>query len=123
MQQTDLTNFEQTKEDEGKVKFRTHDGQIFKLYCTDPYGFWYIKPIKGMTPEKLSGSYTSLNQAERALEGYMKSLKQIEKAIKIEENIINPEVVFTPSVDVKEQEIDSGKRRTQRTDGQRPTRT
>ena len=103
----DLVNFEMTKEDEGKVKFRDYNGQVFKIYCIDPYGFWHIKPTKGETPLKLSGSYTSFNQAERALDGYMNSIKQVEVSVA---TVVVPITEPEKSVDIKDKEITSGER-------------
>ena len=41
-----------------------------KLICTrtDPYGFWSISFERGAVPNELKGSYTTFNNAMRAIE-------------------------------------------------------
>lgn len=36
----------------------------------DPYGFWSCSYEKGVTPEELSGNYTSFEEARKAIENY-----------------------------------------------------
>ena len=49
------------------------------LECRDPFGFWKIKrKSSGVTPEVLSGEYTSQSEAERAITAYEN--KKSEKA-------------------------------------------
>jgi len=43
----------------------------YTLLRRDPYGFWYIQPEKGRTPDELKGSYTSVAEAEKALTIYI----------------------------------------------------
>lgn len=37
---------------------------------SDPYGFWNCSYEKGITPEELSGSFTSFEEARKAIENY-----------------------------------------------------
>ena len=39
--------------------------------CTDPYGFWHLKPEKGPVPGDLSGHYTSYDECEKAVKSYL----------------------------------------------------
>lgn len=54
-------------------KTRTHSvkGREFIIKCSDPYGFWSIKPNKGQVPKELSGSYTMLEYATQAINLYV----------------------------------------------------
>lgn len=38
----------------------------------DPYGFWHVNYERGVTPQDLSGAYTSAEQALAAIEIYLK---------------------------------------------------
>lgn len=46
------------------------------LERTDPYGFWVIHYEKGQLPEKLKGSYTSYEEAKKAVTLYLLSIKK-----------------------------------------------
>ena len=45
----------------------------FKVVQHNPYALWKIKPDHGPLPEALSGLYTSINDAEFAIERYVKN--------------------------------------------------
>ncbi len=50
----------------------TVGGKEFILQARDPFGFWYIVlPHGGSTPQKLSGAYTGLDEAEKGIRAYM----------------------------------------------------
>ena len=48
----------------------THKGITFHISASDPYGFWTIKIPKKQTPVLLTGQYTSLDEAEKAIIRY-----------------------------------------------------
>ena len=43
----------------------------FSLIRRNPYGFWYVQPEKGRTPRELSGVYTTVPDAEKAITVYI----------------------------------------------------
>jgi len=48
----------------------------------DPYGFWHCSYERGPVPEVLSGAYTSFDQAEKAVLGYLETKKREVKSSK-----------------------------------------
>lgn len=57
------------------VKYMENKAIIFQ---NGPFGFWYIRLERGMTPKELKGAYTSPSNAVNAvtaLEDYKKNLK------------------------------------------------
>lgn len=63
---------ELTNKDVPRYRIKEYEeGGAYKIECRDPFGFWYIIPMKGPVPEILSGTYTSIIQAERALDNYI----------------------------------------------------
>ena len=95
-----------------RYRIKKYDsGGTYKIECRDPYGFWYILPMKGPVPETLSGTYTSIFYAETALENYIQERDKNKQAREAEE----PEPVERRDVD--------GERRTQRPDDYGLTRT
>ena len=50
----------------------------FTLDRKDPYGFWFVRKTEGKTPKELQDeSFTSTDQALRAIEVYIKNQKPI----------------------------------------------
>lgn len=47
------------------------DGNTVRVEARDPYGHWYVKWYKGAPPSSLDGSYTSAEQAIRAVQAYV----------------------------------------------------
>lgn len=55
------------------VRFVEFAGKKFRLERTDPHGFWSVKLSKGQVPSPLQGSFTSVEQASRAVQHYANS--------------------------------------------------
>ena len=65
-------------EDENRTRVVTVDDKNYLLECRDPYGFWYvIKP----RPAELSGTFTTIPEAERAITIYHHANKPKENTI------------------------------------------
>ena len=64
---------ENEEEEEVSVRYVEHMGRSFKLICTNPHGYWKIHHATNNKPSQyLSGSYTSLGEATKAV----KSLRE-----------------------------------------------
>lgn len=50
-----------------------NDGQKFSAIRTDPYGFWSIKWERGRTPKIFDQSFTTIDEALKAIERYRAS--------------------------------------------------
>lgn len=46
-------------------------GRTLKLVCTDPYGFWFFHLDKGQLPGWMTGAYSNVTEAEKALKKYL----------------------------------------------------
>lgn len=60
--------------DQGNDKVRVTEidnGNSITATSTDPYGFWSLHLKKGQLPEKYRGSYTTFDQAEKAIAKYL----------------------------------------------------
>lgn len=55
----------------------TYKGTTFNVFASDPYGLWTVKIPKKQTPVALQGSYTSLDEAEKAIILYANNTKSI----------------------------------------------
>lgn len=65
--------------DRDRTKEYIVDGKLWIIKTEDPYGFAKISlPVGGATPKKLSGKYTTYEEAVRAIDGYSR-LKLAEK--------------------------------------------
>ena len=47
------------------------DKAKYTIKAEDPYGFWVIKFSAGKIPAVLTGHYTSVDEAEKALTNYL----------------------------------------------------
>ncbi len=47
------------------------NGNKYHIECRDPYGFWFIHMDKGQIPDRLSGAYTSADQAVSDINRYL----------------------------------------------------
>jgi len=64
-------DLEEVVEDQiGVRSFEHPDGRKFVVRCKDPYGHWHISPRKGPVPAALKGAYTSVLDAELAIQRY-----------------------------------------------------
>ena len=52
------------------------NGNKIKVTREDPYGFWYVSYEKGQIPESLKGSYTSFDEAQKAINTYLINKKR-----------------------------------------------
>lgn len=54
------------------IRSREHvyNGVTYVFTASDPYGMWTIKSKVGSTSDKLSGQFTSLSEAEKAVERF-----------------------------------------------------
>jgi hypothetical protein len=66
------------------------NGNKIHFERSDPYGFWKVHYDKGQVPVKLQGQYTSFEQAEMAVRGYLTDLgkepvseQKEQKAVKV----------------------------------------
>ncbi len=58
------------------------DKNVLHVRRTDPYGFWNCRYEKGDVPEELKGSFTSFDEAKRAVENYLqKNKKELKELI------------------------------------------
>ena len=57
------------------------DKNVLHVRRTDPFGFWHCSYEKGGMPEELQGSYTSFDEARKAVEGYLSKTKKEVKEI------------------------------------------
>lgn len=48
----------------------SHKGVTYSIKASDPYGFWTITVPKKQTPRALSGLFTSVDEAEKAIVRY-----------------------------------------------------
>lgn len=46
------------------------NGNAITMKQAGPYGFWTLHLRRGQLPAKFTGSYTSISEAERAIEEY-----------------------------------------------------
>lgn len=56
-------------------KIELNGGNSIIIYKDEIFPFWKIKYEKGLTPNKLSGSFTSLTLAQRAVDQYLAEKK------------------------------------------------
>lgn len=67
-------SIERLKPDDDEVmgiRVITAGNREFTVKAHDRYSLWHIKPKKGPVPKELSGQYTSVEQAQRAIEIYV----------------------------------------------------
>lgn len=58
------------------------DKNVLHVRRTDPYGFWHCSYERGPVPEDLRGSYTSFDEAKRAVESYLsKTRKEVKELL------------------------------------------
>lgn len=58
------------------------DKNVLHVRRTDPYGFWHCQYEKGAVPEELTGSFTSFDEAKKAVEIYFnRTKKEIKEVI------------------------------------------
>jgi len=57
------------------IRHVTVGDRQFKFTRRDPFGFWYISTSKGRLPDSLTGVYTSVSEAEKAVTTYVNNLK------------------------------------------------
>lgn len=63
---------------EDVINVDTYKG--FKCTSYNPYGFWKVsQPEGGATPKDLNGSYTTLEDTHRSIDGYLNKMEQAEK--------------------------------------------
>lgn len=66
------------------------EGERFEARCSDPYGLWKVKPLKGgALPKELEGTFTSLTEAEKAVVAVMAKKLKIDPS-DMKKEIINP---------------------------------
>lgn len=61
--------------DDPRNRVMTYKEITFNVSASDPYGLWTIRVPKKQTPVALTGQYTSLDEAEKAIIRYVNNLK------------------------------------------------
>lgn len=70
--------------DDEDSNYRLYKG--FKLDRRDPYGLWFIEKVEGKTPNDLNSSFTTTDNARKAIDVYLDnqsklSLKETKKKV------------------------------------------
>ncbi len=58
------------------------NGNKIRVTREDPFGFWYVSYEKGQIPEHLKGSYTSFDEAKKAINSYLTNKKREVTSVK-----------------------------------------
>lgn len=56
-----------TEIEDPRKRFFNHKNVTYTIKASDPYGFWTISVPKKVTPKAISGNYTSVEEAEKAI--------------------------------------------------------
>lgn len=49
------------------------DNNVIYTEARDPFGFWYVSFKRGQVPETLSGAFTNITLATKAVEKYLEA--------------------------------------------------
>ena len=84
---------------EGYDKYlETKRGVSYSIVIRNPYGFYYAKPDKGVTPTEISDPFTNLYDCVKAVNRYVES----QKPLRVQENK-EPPVLKTKPVRKRKQ--------------------
>lgn len=79
--------------DTTSIREITIENEKFEARCKDPHGFWTVKHTsmnKGATPEEIKGQFTSLTEAQKAINAVVaKKLKKDPETLVQE--VVNPQ--------------------------------
>jgi hypothetical protein len=66
-----MDNFDPDKDLRRTREVDFGDNNKLLVKCTDPYGFWSIHYQKGEVPQALQGTYTTFDEAMKAIKTYL----------------------------------------------------
>lgn len=66
-----LDTFEPEEDEIGRREVETAEGEQFTIVSKDPYALWEIKNRTNKVPKQLEGLYTSVSEAQRAIDSYV----------------------------------------------------
>lgn len=85
---TELDTHHGDKDMARKRVLELSNGKTIQVEAQDPYGLWHITYPQGRTPIKLSGAYTSYEDAKKALQTFyrQKSIEVSKEKLTIGDN-------------------------------------
>jgi hypothetical protein len=70
-----MLDFNSTNKDMPNLRIREVGNNKIRMERKDPYGFVYLSYERGPLPEELKGSYTSFDEANKAVDVYIRNKK------------------------------------------------
>jgi hypothetical protein len=67
-----MFDFDPSRDQPNQREYTVGNNKL-RLRRQDPYGFWTVSYERGAAPDVLSGQYTSVSEAEKAIQSYLDS--------------------------------------------------